>query len=120
MNLRFAACTAVLALSAGAAHGQPVLLSLDPAMAEASAARIAPLDLSLARSAAGFTDAQADALRTGVARTSVDQRFSQRLTGSLGFLCDPHAAMQYDRAAAMPGADPQGKFLGAKLSMAFR
>ncbi len=119
MSARFAACTAMLALSAGAAQAQPALLSLDPSVAKASTAQFSPLDLSV-RGGAGFTDAQAEALRSGVAKTSVDQRFSQRLSASIGFLCDPHDALQYDRATAMPGADPQGKFLGAKLSFAFR
>jgi len=50
----------------------------------------------------------------------VDHKFADQLTASLGFLCDPKASMQSGGAVAMPGADPQGKFLGAKLSFAFR
>jgi hypothetical protein len=119
MIARFTAGAAALVLMAGAAHAQPVQLTLDPALAKASRVHIAPIDLTTVQSA-GFTDAEAKALRTGVARTSVDQSFSQGLTASLGFLCDPHAAMQYDVATARPGADPQGKFLGAKLSLAFK
>ena len=119
MIARFTAGVAALVLLSGAAHGQPVQMSLDPALADASKLRMSPIDLSAVQ-AAGFTDAEAQALRTGVAKTSVDQRFSQGLTASLGFLCDPHAAIKYDAATARPGADPEGKFLGAKLSLAFR
>ena len=115
---RFAVWTAlaVLAAAAGDAQAQTAPLKLDLAAAQSAA----PLDLSVMRSGAGLTDAQAEALRTGFARTAVDHKFADRLTGSLGFLCDPRASMQYDSATAMPGADPQGKFLGAKLSLAFR
>ena len=107
MIARFAPCTGALVLLAGVAHGQPVQLSLDPALAKASQVRISPIDITAVQ-AAGFTDAQAQALRTGVARTAVDQRIGEGLTGSLGFLCDPHAAMKYGAASARPGADPEG------------
>ena len=116
MSLRFAACTAVLVLWAGAGHAQTAPLKLDLAALQASA----PLDISAVRSPTGLTDAQVSALREGIARTAVDHQFADRLTGSLGFLCDPHPSMQFDGLAARPGADPQGKFLGAKLSFAFR
>ena len=113
---RFAVWTILMSVAAaGAAQAQSAPLKLDLAAAQSAA----PFDLST-RSAAGLTDAEAEALRTGVARTAVDHRFADRLTASLGFLCDPHASMQSGSAAAMPGADPQGKFLGAKLSFAFR
>lgn len=116
-RLRFAAWTAFLALIAvGGAQAQTAPLKLDLAALRASA----PLDLSPVRNPAGMTEAQADALRAGIAQTAVDHRFADRLTGSLGFLCDPHPSMQFDGLAARPGADPQGKFLGAKLSFAFR
>ncbi len=114
---RFAVWTLLAALAAaGAAQAQTAPLKLDLAAARSSA----PLDLSVMRNGAGLTDAEAEALRRGIARTAVDHKFADRLVGSLGFLCDPQASMQYDRAAAMPGSDPQGKFLGAKLSFAFR
>ena len=114
---RFAAWSALAALAAaGAAQAQTAPLKFDLAAAQSSTA----LDLSAARSGAGLTDAEAEALRTGVARTAVDHKFADQLTASLGFLCDPKASMQSGGAVAMPGADPQGKFLGAKLSFAFR
>lgn len=114
-RLGFAVWTLALA-GACAAEAQTAPLKLDLSAAQASV----PLDLSSVRRATSFTDAEAEALRTGVARTAVDRHFAEGLTGSLGFLCDPRAAMQYDSATARPGADPQGKFLGAKLSFAFR
>ncbi len=82
-----------------------------------------PLDFSPIRSSVGPTDDQTEALRkAGVARTAIDRRLvSDRVTGSLGFLCGLHAAVGDDiGAAAMRGSDPQGKFLGAKLSFAFK
>ena len=115
---RFAAWTffLTLAAAAGAAQGQTAPMNLDLAALQGSA----PLDLSSVRNPTALTDAQAAALREGISRTAVDHQFADRLTGSLGFLCDPHPSMQFDGLAARPGADPQGKFLGAKLSFAFR
>ena len=114
---RFAVWTVLAALAAaGAARAQTAPLKLDLETVRSSA----PLDLSIMRNGAGLTEADAEALRRGIAHTAVDHRFADRLVGSLGFLCDPQASMQYDRAVAMPGSDPQGKFLGAKLSFAFR
>ncbi len=78
------------------------------------------LSLSLpVGSGAAFTDAEAEALRTGVARTSVDRHLSDRLTSSIGFLCGLHPSVGHEGAAAMRGDDPQGRFLGAKLSLSF-
>jgi hypothetical protein len=109
--------TALLVLAAaGGAEAQTAPMKLDLAALQASG----PVDLSVVRSPTRLTDAQAEALRAGIAQTAVDHRFADRLTGSLGFLCDPHPSMQFDGLAARPGADPQGKFLGAKLSFAFR
>ena len=117
MKPGIAAWAALLALTAaGAAEAQSAPLKLDLAQAPASAA---PLDISQLRSAAGLTDDQAQALRAGIARTSVDHSFVDKLTGQVGFLCGLHG-QDYDEAASMRGADPSGKFLGAKLSLAFR
>lgn len=68
-------------------------------------------------------DAEAYALkRAGIARTSVDRRFAQDndLTGSLGFLCGLQPGAERSGVAAARGHDPSGRFLGAKLSLAFR
>ena len=116
MTRRFAVWTALAALSAaGAAEAQTAPLKLDAPTPPATV----PLDMSRLQSTLDLTPAQADALRAGVARTAVDHRFVDTLTGSVGFLCGLHGG-DYDETAAMRGADPAGKFLGAKLSLAFR
>ena len=57
----------------------------------------------------------------GVARTSVDHKLaSDDLTGSLGFLCGLEPGAGKDGGAAARGYDPSGRFVGAKLSLAFR
>jgi len=118
-----ASWTLVLALTMAAAAAaqttapQAAPPKLDLAAPEAPAS--APIDMSAVRGAFDLTPAQAEALRAGIARTSVDHRFADQLSGSLGFLCGLHGD-DYDETAAMRGADPAGKFLGAKLSLAFR
>ncbi len=80
-----------------------------------------PVDISLPAVSLGLTDAQADALRrAGVVRTAIDHRFTRDgVTGSLGFLCglppDPDGGV-----SSVRGYDPQGRFLGARLSLPFR
>jgi hypothetical protein len=104
-----------LIAAAGGAQAQTAPLKVAPDAARVSA----PLDMSRLRSALDLTPEQAEALRVGIARTSVDHRFVDKLSGSLGFLCGLHG-QDYDEGASMRGADPAGKFLGAKLSLAFR
>ncbi len=109
-------CASVLLLTgAGAAQAQQAS-PIDPTAPPAAAAQ---LDLTRIRSPFALTDAQAAMLRAGIATTAVDHRFADRLTGSLGFLCGLHGET-YQGAAAMRGSDPDGRFLGAKLSLAFR
>lgn len=81
-----------------------------------------PADLSLPPVSLGVTDAQADALRrAGVVRTAIDHHFTRDgVTGSLGFLCGLPPNASDGGATAVRGYDPQGRFLGAKLSFAFR
>lgn len=64
---------------------------------------------------------QADALRAaGVVSTSLDRRFERSsATGSVGFLCGRQPYASDDGAAAAHGSDPEGRFLGAKLSFGF-
>lgn len=54
--------------------------------------------------------------------TALDHRFSQRenVTGSLGFLCGLQPGHNETGGASAYGVDPHGRFLGAKLSFAFR
>ena len=123
MNSSIAASTMLLILaSAGGACAQnaPAMSSTPILSAAAAAAPVsAPLNLSLALSGVALTDTQAEALRAGIVRTSLDHRFIDRLTGSFGYLCGLHGP-DYDETAAMRGSDSRGKFLGAKLSLSFK
>ena len=118
MKHQIAALALVLA-AAGAAQAQTAPSALLAASVPAAHSQGFSLMLPVAGGAV-FTDAEAEALRTGVARTSVDGHFSDRLTSSIGFLCGLHPSVGHEGAAAMRGDDPQGRFLGAKLSLAFR
>ncbi len=111
MRAGLAAFTTMLLLS-GAAVAQA------PAQSPSLVSPAAALDLTRIRSPFAMTDEQAARLRAGIAKTAVDHRFADQLTGSLGFLCGLHGET-YQGAAAMRGSDPDGRFLGAKLSLAF-
>jgi hypothetical protein len=98
---------------AGVAHAEAPRLDLTPApkgeVATLNAAVLAP-------------DRQAhDLPQPGVAKTAVDRRFErQGATGAVGFLCGRPDSLD-ERASSQPlGSDPQGRFLGARLSFAFR
>ena len=61
------------------------------------------------------------ALPNGVARTSIDRSLAGGgVTASAGFLCGRHAGPDNNGAAMARGYDPEGRFVGAKLSFAFR
>ena len=67
--------------------------------------------------------AEAYALRVaGIAKTSMESRFAESddVTGSLGFLCGLQPGQKPTGAAAARGYDPNGRFLGAKLSIALK
>ncbi|MBW8814420.1 MAG: hypothetical protein JF588_13415 [Caulobacterales bacterium] len=65
--------------------------------------------------------AEADTVRIpGVARTAIDRKLDDGATGSLGFLCGLQPGADKYGAAAAHGYDPTGRFVGAKLSFAFR
>jgi hypothetical protein len=116
---RFAAWTVLLALAAaGTARAQTAPMPTDLAAAVKGPAP--KLDFTPIRQATGLTEAQAEALRSGVARTAVDRRLDDKLTASLGFLCGMHGDMDDRWAAGAQGSDPHGRFVGAKLSLAFR
>jgi hypothetical protein len=86
------------AVRPGLAEGPAVKLSLDPKSAEAHAMK-----------------------RAGVARTAIDRRLSgDEVLGSLGLLCGIQPGAERNGAAAARGVDPNGRFVGAKLSLAFR
>ena len=57
----------------------------------------------------------------GMARTSIDHRFEGKAaSGAFGFLCGRPDSLDDRAAASALGADPHGRFLGARLSLAFR
>ena len=55
------------------------------------------------------------------ATTAVDHKFGKRddITGSLGLLCGRQPGHTESGGAAAFGSDPHGRFVGAKLSLAF-
>ncbi|MDZ4369962.1 MAG: hypothetical protein U1C74_00880 [Phenylobacterium sp.] len=112
-----AGLAALVGLSlAGTAAAQPV--SPERALALAVRERPAP-DIRIS-----YSPEVAEALalrRAGLAKTSVDRRLGDDdMTGSLGFLCGIQPGADRGGAAAARGVDPHGRFLGAKLSLAFR
>ena len=58
----------------------------------------------------------------GIAKTSVESRLAENddVTGSLGFLCGLQPGQKPTGAAAARGYDPNGRFIGAKLSIALK
>lgn len=114
---RLIALAAAIASLADAAHGQP--LSLIPAQPPLQS-KVS--DASALNAAVSARFSEAAALKgAGVARTSVDRSFDHdRASGAFGFLCGRPDSLD-ERASASPyGSDPHGRFLGAKLSLAFR
>jgi hypothetical protein len=115
--LRLIACASGLALAvAGAAAADPLREAVRPgAKPSAEAAR----DLA----AAAFAPLpEAERLRrAGIAKTSLDYAGpADGVTGSLGFLCGLKPGAERTGAATARGYDPHGRFVGAKLSFAFR
>ena len=103
--------------AASAAQAQPMA----PSQALAQAVRP---DLARAPAVALTLDprsAETHALkRAGIARTAIDRRLDDDVTGALGFLCGIQPGADRNGAAAARGVDPSGRFVGAKLSLAFR
>ena len=106
-----AACALALA---GAARAEPVRLDLTPAPKADAAAALNAAVLA--------PDRQEHALPApGLARTSIDRRFDRdRASGAIGFLCGRPDSLDERAKSQAYGADPQGRFLGARLSFAFR
>ncbi len=119
LKLGLALCALVAAAGGARAQTAP---QAPPAPQQGGAYALArPVDLAFPSASLGLTDAQGEALRrAGVVRTAIDHRFNRDgVTGSLGFLCglpsDPDGG-----ASSVRGYDPQGRFLGAKISFPFR
>jgi hypothetical protein len=96
----------------------------EPLAVKVGGGRVRPAaDLANPLDALAPTAVQARPMESAVfARTAVDHRFSRRddITGSVGFLCGLQPGHTEAGGAAAYGADPHGRFLGAKLSFAFR
>lgn len=102
---------------AASATAEPLAVKVGGGPARPAADLANPLD------ALAPTAVQAHPMESAVfARTAVDHRFSRRddITGSIGFLCGLQPGHTEAGGAAAYGADPHGRFLGAKLSFAFR
>ena len=108
-------------LGAGAAEAQTASQALAEAV-RPGRTELPALRISLEPGLLEPGDARAHALkRAGIARTAVDARLAgDDLTGSLGFLCGIQAGAGRSGAATARGVDPTGRFVGAKLSLAFR
>jgi hypothetical protein len=120
---------------AGAAQAQIAAqpLTLAPSRAEAVAASLpVKAPAGAVRPAADLADpldpfaptsVQARPMESEVfAKTAIDRRFGRRddITASLGFLCGLQPGHNDAGGAAAYGFDPHGRFVGAKLSFAFR
>jgi hypothetical protein len=123
------------ALSAGAARAQMATPALQSHMADARPARaFSPIPRPAGVAAPATPDLAdpldplaapklvAKSLDSEVfATTAVDHKFGKRddLTGSLGLLCGRQPEHTENGGAAAYGSDPHGRFVGAKLSLAF-
>jgi len=116
---------------AGAAKAQPLDLRLSdrspvpaipPAIVGPRTPKPAP-DLADPLDPLAPTKIQTGSMESVVfAKTAIDHRFAGRqdVTGSLGFLCGLQPGHTDSGGAAAYGIDPHGRFVGAKLSLAFR
>jgi hypothetical protein len=122
MKPRMTLAAFALAMAGAAQAAPPALAPLPSYGAVTEPASRPAMDLSEVRTPRALSFAQANALRAaGLAQTAVDHRFARKdLVGSVGFLCGLQPGANSDGAASALGVDPQGRFLGAKLSYAFR
>ena len=119
--MKTALLVTILALAAGSAHAQTATDALLAAPLKATSKGVA-LDLAPKAAFPPRYDGAPEPRIAGVAKTAVDHRFDDPgVVGSLGFLCglEAGAERQYGAAAAR-GYDPSGRFVGAKLRLAFR
>jgi len=117
--MKAAALIALIVLAAGSARAQ----TAEALMAAPLRATATGVAIDLTRPHEGFAPrySQAPAPRIpGVAKTSVDHRYDEGVIGSLGFLCGLEPGAERKGAAAMRGYDQTGRFVGAKLRVAFR
>jgi hypothetical protein len=112
----FLLALAIASLS-GAATAQPGDALAQAVIATPMRDASPALDVSRPHAASRF----ASPLPAGIAKTSIDRRFADDdATGSFGYLCGLNPGQKMTGAAGAAGYDPMGKFLGAKLTIAFR
>jgi len=111
----------MLATAASAAHAQSAAEALMAAPLKATSKGVA-LDLAQKPAFSPRYDGAPAPRIPGVAKTAVDHSFDDPgVTGSLGFLCGLEAGAERQfGAAAVRGYDASGRFVGAKLRVAFR
>jgi hypothetical protein len=108
-----------IAAGAGAAGAQPVDVLAQAVMRTPARSNAARPERDLMRGDAPSRYARP--LPAGIARTSIDRRLrDDDAVGSFGYLCGLNPGQKMSGAAGAAGYDPMGKFLGAKLSFAFR
>ena len=124
--MRRTALTALTALTAalacaGAARADTAAEALRAAVITPKPAISRPgVDAPNARITLAAPYAEAYALRTaGVAKTAVSET-DDEITRSLGFLCGIQPGQKPTGAAAARGYDPNGRFIGYKLSVALK
>lgn len=111
----------ILGLVAGSARAETAASALMAASLKAAPKGVA-LDFPTPNGGLALRYADARQPRTpGVAKTSIDRKFRDNgVVGSLGFLCGLEPGAAGKGAAEARGYDPTGRFVGAKLRVAFR
>jgi hypothetical protein len=128
MKLLVLALAALAAVAIAAATEDADAQELSPEAAALIAATRAAPQSAAARAPqthAAFTpryDGDKPVRLRGVAQTSVDARLSDGddVTGSLGFMCGLKPGAERYGVAAARGYDETGRFVGAKLRVAFK
>lgn len=122
MKLLILALAALAAVAIAAATDEADAQELSPeAAALMAATRAAPQRAP--QSAAHFTprySGDKPVRIRGVAQTSVDAPLGDDTTGSLGFMCGLKPGAEKYGIAAARGYDETGRFIGAKLRVAFK
>jgi len=122
-RLLLVAATALAAVAACAAQADTPADALRAAVMAPKPMMSRPGDAPNAKVTLAQSDVEAYTLRrAGIAKTSMERRFAEAddVTGSLGFLCGLQPGQKPSGAAAARGYDPNGRFLGAKLSFALK
>ena len=126
MKLLVLAIAALAAVAIAAATEEADAPELSPQDADAAAALIAATRAAPVRAPqahAAFSpryDGDKPVRIRGVAQTSVDAPLGDDATGSLGFMCGLKPGAEKYGVAAARGYDETGRFVGAKLRVAFR